>query len=110
MHGILLCKPTVEISEPVKEPVLYGNINLERARELVKKHIQEDNAEVLEAIQKGDVHYHAIEIMACPGECIDGGDRPYHFGNIDVVKKRMEGLYEIDRDKKLRNPMKILMF
>lgn len=57
---------------------------------------------MLEAIQKGDVHYHAIEIMACPGGCIDGGGQPYHFGNMDVVKKRMEGLYEIDRDKKLR--------
>lgn len=69
---------------------------------------------MLEAIQKGDVKYHAIEIMACPGGCIDGGGQPYHFGNLDIVKKRMEALYDIDRDKKIRksheNPAVLKMY
>ncbi len=57
---------------------------------------------LLEAIQSGKAQYHAIEIMACPGGCIDGGGQPYHFGDIEIVKKRMEALYKEDRNKKLR--------
>lgn len=57
---------------------------------------------LLEAIRDGESKYHAIEIMACPGGCIDGGGQPYHFGNMDIVKKRMEALYSIDKDKKRR--------
>lgn len=57
---------------------------------------------LLRAIQSGKSEYHAIEIMACPGGCIDGGGQPYHFGDMGIVKKRMEALYEEDRNKKLR--------
>lgn len=57
---------------------------------------------LLESIQSGKSQYHAIEIMACPGGCIDGGGQPYHFGNMDIVKKRMEAIYTEDRNKKIR--------
>lgn len=69
---------------------------------------------LLTDINQGKVYYDAIEIMACPGGCIDGGGQPYHFGNIEVVKKRMEALYREDRNKKLRksheNPAVIAMY
>lgn len=57
---------------------------------------------LLRSIQSGESQYHAIEIMACPGGCIDGGGQPYHFGDMGIVKKRMEALYQEDRNKKLR--------
>ncbi len=57
---------------------------------------------LLEDIRAGKSKYHAIEIMACPGGCIGGGGQPYHFGNFDVLKKRMEGIYKEDESKKLR--------
>lgn len=57
---------------------------------------------ILEAIRDGKANYHAIEIMACPGGCINGGGQPYNHGDIDIVKKRMEGLYSEDRSKTLR--------
>lgn len=57
---------------------------------------------LLTSIQSGEANYHAIEIMACPGGCIDGGGQPYHFGNMEIVKKRMDALYREDRDKKIR--------
>jgi NADH-quinone oxidoreductase subunit G len=57
---------------------------------------------LLESIEKGESHYHAIEIMACPGGCIDGGGQPYHMGDMELVKARAAGLYNIDKDKKLR--------
>ncbi len=53
---------------------------------------------LLESIQRGESHYHAIEIMACPGGCIGGGGQPYHHGNQDVIKKRQDAIYEIDRN------------
>lgn len=69
---------------------------------------------LLESIQKGTSHYDAIEIMACPGGCIDGGGQPYHFGDIDVVKKRMDAIYKEDKSKKIRksheNPALIQMY
>lgn len=57
---------------------------------------------LLESIQKGDAHYDAIEIMACPGGCIGGGGQPYHHGNEDILKKRQEAIYLEDRNKPLR--------
>lgn len=57
---------------------------------------------LLEDIEAGRTHYHAIEIMACPGGCIDGGGQPYHHGDMEIVKKRMEAIYKEDRSKKIR--------
>lgn len=57
---------------------------------------------LLQSIEKGEAHYHAIEIMACPGGCIDGGGQPYHMGDMELVKARAAGLYKIDKDKPLR--------
>ena len=53
---------------------------------------------LLEAIKSGEAEYHAIEIMACPGGCIGGGGQPYHHGDQNVILKRQEAIYEIDRN------------
>lgn len=58
--------------------------------------------ELLEKIREGKEHYHMIEIMACPGGCIDGGGQPYIRGNTDIIKKRRGALYTEDRNKTLR--------
>lgn len=64
---------------------------------------------LLEGIRSGELHYDAIEIMACPGGCIGGGGQPYHHGNMDVLRKRQEAIYREDTSKVLRkshdNPM-----
>lgn len=57
---------------------------------------------LLEAIRAGEAKYHAIEIMACPGGCIGGGGQPYHHGNIDILKKRVEAIYKEDKGKAIR--------
>ena len=59
---------------------------------------------VLEEIKKGSVHYDAIEIMACPGGCVNGGGQPIHLDQdqIDVIKARQAGIYAIDKNKKVR--------
>jgi len=57
---------------------------------------------LLEDIRDGKAHYHAIEIMACPGGCVGGGGQPYHGNNIEVLKKRAGALYEEDSKKSIR--------
>ncbi|MDR1490549.1 MAG: [FeFe] hydrogenase, group A [Desulfovibrio sp.] len=57
---------------------------------------------VLEEIREGRRSYHVIEVMACPGGCIDGGGQPYHKGRADILLSRMEALYAEDRSKTLR--------
>lgn len=57
---------------------------------------------VLEKIQSGESNYHAIEIMACPGGCINGGGQPYIHGDFSIIKKRMEAIYREDAGKSIR--------
>ena len=57
---------------------------------------------LLEKIRRKEVQYHAIEIMACPGGCINGGGQPYIHGNTDILKKRMAAIYEEDMGKTIR--------
>ncbi|MDR2051644.1 MAG: [FeFe] hydrogenase, group A [Deltaproteobacteria bacterium] len=57
---------------------------------------------LLESVRSGESAYHAIEIMACPGGCIDGGGQPYHHGDVKVLEKRMQALLSEDQGKKLR--------
>ena len=65
--------------------------------------------ELLEGVRAGKYDLHAIEIMACPGGCIGGGGQPYHHGDVEILRKRQEALYQEDRNKQLRmshqNPM-----
>ena len=57
---------------------------------------------LLEEIQKGNSTFHAIEIMACPGGCINGGGQPLHHGNSDVIKARWGAIYQVDKDTPIR--------
>lgn len=57
---------------------------------------------LLEDIRDGKSEYHVIEIMACPGGCIGGGGQPYHHGDMEVLRKRQQAIYEEDRKKTIR--------
>ncbi|MBU4375543.1 [FeFe] hydrogenase, group A [Patescibacteria group bacterium] len=45
--------------------------------------------------------YDYIEVMACPGGCIGGGGQPIPT-TPETRKKRIEALYRIDKNKKIR--------
>lgn len=51
---------------------------------------------ILEDVRAGKSKYHFIEVMACPGGCINGGGQPIHQ-KTDKVLQRMKTLYEIDK-------------
>ena len=57
---------------------------------------------VLEMVRKDPNRFQAIEIMACPGGCINGGGQPYLHGDTSLLDKRMKGLYTEDEAKTLR--------
>lgn len=50
---------------------------------------------LLDSIISGEKQFHFIEVMACPGGCINGGGQ--HIGaSEEAVKLRMKALYDID--------------
>ena len=57
---------------------------------------------VLEMVRKDPNRFQAIEIMACPGGCINGGGQPYLHGDAALLEKRMKGIYTEDERKTLR--------
>ena len=57
---------------------------------------------VLEKVQSEPDRFQAIEIMACPGGCINGGGQPFLHDQTDLLEKRMKGIYTEDERKTLR--------
>lgn len=69
------------------------------------------NAEkLLNAIKSGEKHYDFIEIMACPGGCVNGGGQPIVPTEVrsvlDPRVERAKGLYGEDTDKPIRKSHK----
>ena len=61
---------------------------------------------VMDDIISGKKQYHFVEVMACPGGCVNGGGQNYvdlHNVNVEDVKKlRAAGLYANDKKAKDR--------
>ena len=61
------------------------------------------NARILmDKLRKGELDYHVVEVMACPGGCIDGAGQPYHHGNVEIIKARAAAIYREDAGKPIR--------
>ncbi len=62
--------------------------------------------ELIEKIKKGEADYHFIEIMSCPGGCVNGGGQPiksaYERNNYDVKALRAQAIYNADEASTLR--------
>ena len=62
--------------------------------------------ELLNKVKSGEANYHFIEIMGCPGGCINGGGQPQQPGyvrnTVDIRAKRAEVLYNIDKNNPIR--------
>ncbi len=89
LEGIKIA--TIEIADlKVRAAVAHG---LGNARKL------------MDAIKAGE-EFHFVEIMACPGGCINGGGQPLQLSDvrnwIDVREERAKGLYKEDRATYIR--------
>lgn len=60
--------------------------------------------EFINQIKNKQCAYDFIEIMACPGGCINGGGQPYvdayTRNNVDYKRKRSKGLYNVEKKLK----------
>ncbi|MCX7884476.1 MAG: [FeFe] hydrogenase, group A, partial [Caloramator sp.] len=65
---------------------------------------------VLEMVKSGEKHFDFIEVMACPGGCVNGGGQPIVNAKIrekvDVRLERAKGIYSEDKELPLRKSHK----
>ena len=61
---------------------------------------------IMEKVKNGAADYHFIEIMGCPGGCVNGGGQPIQHAVVrnfvDLRARRAAALYEADKDMPLR--------
>ena len=61
---------------------------------------------LLEKVKSGEATYHFIEIMGCPGGCINGGGQPQQPGyvrnSVDIRGLRAKVLYDSDKNNPIR--------
>ena len=61
---------------------------------------------VLDKVKSGEAEYHFIEIMGCPGGCVNGGGQPQQPASvrnfIDLREERAKVLYNNDAAKSVR--------
>lgn len=63
-------------------------------------------SELLDAVKRGEKQYHFIEVMGCPGGCVNGGGQPIvpapvrNWTNVPAI--RAKTLYSEDEAKTLR--------
>ncbi len=61
---------------------------------------------LLTRIKSGEADYQFIEVMACPGGCVNGGGQPHQPAQLhvltDVAKERGEALYKNDEKDAVR--------
>lgn len=56
---------------------------------------------LLGRMERGEVQYDFVEVMACPGGCVGGGGQPIHDGK-ELAYERGRKLYHLDKNSKLR--------
>ena len=62
--------------------------------------------EILKKVAAGEADYQFIEIMGCPGGCVNGGGQPQQPGyirnTVDIRAKRAKVLYDLDASMPIR--------
>ncbi len=89
-HGI---RGTTDIKEAT---VNLGGLDVKVA----VVHGTKSAGKLLDLIRKGEKDYHFIEVMGCPGGCVNGGGQPQvtqHIRDtVDIQVERAKALYEED--------------
>lgn len=56
----------------------------------------------LQEIKDGTANFQLLEVMACPGGCVNGGGQPCSFNDTTIKQKRAAGLYQEDKELPVR--------
>lgn len=112
------------VLEAVLRSTYYFMNNKEMPDELINKNLNNDllfkqntydmgkmkinvaKVSTIAELQKVDIHkYHLIEVMACPGGCINGGGQPLNANNEADIKRKEKCnlLVDIDIKSNFRN-------
>ncbi|MGN0653321.1 MAG: NADH-dependent [FeFe] hydrogenase, group A6 [Oscillospiraceae bacterium] len=90
MEGIKEASYTVNGME-IKLAVVSGTANAEK---------------LLNKVKAGEADYHFIEVMGCPGGCVNGGGQPYQPASVrnftDIRALRANALYSLDEANAVR--------
>ncbi|WP_026485852.1 NADH-dependent [FeFe] hydrogenase, group A6 [Caldanaerobius polysaccharolyticus] len=73
---------------------------------------------LLDKVKAGEANYHFIEVMGCPGGCINGGGQPIVSSKmqreVDVRALRAKAIYEEDKNLPIRkshkNPQIVVLY
>ncbi len=57
---------------------------------------------LIEAIERGEVKYEFVEVMACPGGCAGGGGQPVDGSDVEKASERGDVLRSLDEEAQLR--------
>ena len=62
--------------------------------------------DLLNKVKSGEAEYHFIEIMGCPGGCVNGGGQPQQPASVrnfvDIRAERAKVLYDLDKSMPVR--------
>lgn len=56
----------------------------------------------IKEIQNGTANFQLLEVMACPGGCVNGGGQPTSCSDAKVKEERAQGLYTEDKNLPVR--------
>lgn len=54
-------------------------------------------------IKEGKADFQMLEVMACPGGCVNGGGQPTGCHDLKIKENRADGLYKEDKSLPVRN-------
>ena len=60
----------------------------------------------IQELKAGNADFHILEVMACPGGCVNGGGQPTSCLDTTIKQKRADGLYAEDKNLALRKSHK----
>ena len=61
-----------------------------------------DIRETLADLQNEGSGYHYLEVMACPGGCVNGGGQPFYYGS-KTLRNRVKAIHQIDEKSSVQN-------
>lgn len=84
-----------------KEGIRTAEVELGKVKlKLGVVHSLKNARQICDEVKKGETDYDLIEVMACPGGCINGGGQPVSF-DPDYKEKRTKGIYSCDKQLQL---------
>lgn len=96
------CMPDFLLNQNLDNDLLFK----ENTYDMKKMKINVAKVCTIAQLQNIDIHkYHLIEVMACPGGCINGGGQPLNPNNESDIrrKEKSKSLIEIDLNSSFKN-------